>query len=135
MNQRRASREIALQAVYMHELGRIPLEELLQFAWLEDDPTKETAEFARTLIEGTLADLTGIDSLLQKHCRHWKLERLAAVDRSILRVAVCEMRLCADIPAAVTINEAIELGKAFGGENSGQFINGVLDSIQSELKR
>lgn len=88
----------------------------------------ETARFARLLFEGAVEEATVLDGLVRAHAEHWKLERIAAVDRNILRLALYELRNVPENPPAVVINEALELGRRFSGADSVEFINGVLEA-------
>jgi N utilization substance protein B len=90
-------------------------------------------EFAEKLFIGTLARREEIDSLIQQHSEHWRLERMAAVDRNLLRLAVCELQAYPKTPAAVVIDEALEIARRFSSADSVEFINGVLDSIRKSL--
>jgi len=93
----------------------------------------ENDSFANTLFAGVAKESTQLDSLIVKHASHWKLERMAAVDRSILRMATYELQHD-DTPAAIVINEALDLGRRFSGEQSARFLNGVLDAIRKSLR-
>ncbi len=135
MGQRRKAREHALQGLYMHEIGKTPLESIVDFKWLDKQMSEEMKVFSSQLIEGTIKHLDEIDELISKYSRNWKPERLTVIDRSILRLAIHEMVFMDEIPEVVTINESIELGKTFGGENSGQFINGILDAVKKHKLR
>jgi N utilization substance protein B len=130
MGQRHKAREYALQGLYMFDVGKAALDEIKKFDWLDDPMEDEAKDFTFTLIDGTVANLDKIDEVIREYSRNWTLERLTVIDRSILRLAIFEMLFIKDIPAVVTIDESIELGKTFGGENSGQFINGILDSVK-----
>ena len=130
MGQRRRAREHALQGLYMYEVGKTPVRSITQFEWIDGGIPDEVRGFTAELIEGTISNLEKIDSLIKDYSRNWKPERLTVIDRSILRLAIFEMMFMPDIPTVVTINESIELGKTFGGENSGQFINGILDAVK-----
>ncbi len=130
MGHRRKSREYALQGLYMYELSHPPVEEILTFGWIDREIPQDIRDFTIKLINGSVENLAGIDDLIEKHSRNWKIERLSVVDKSILRMSVYAMLYLTDIPVAVTINEGIELGKLYGGESSGQFINGILDAIR-----
>ena len=130
MGQRRRAREHALQGLYMYEIGKAPVKIITQFEWIDGGIPDEVRGFAVELIEGTITNLEKIDSLIKDYSRNWKPERLTVIDKSILRLAIFEMIFMTDIPTVVTINECIELGKTFGGENSGQFINGILDAVK-----
>lgn len=136
MGHRRKAREFALQALYMHETVQKSAEELIELAWVENPVNEEIRNFAVSLINTTIAHIDEIDELIRKHSKNWSFERLTVVDKSILRISICELMNYPDIPPAVTINEGIELGKIYGGESSGQFINGILDAVRrDEIKR
>ncbi len=135
MGHRRKAREYALQGLYMHEISGTPVEDLLRIGWAETPIPDNILEFSVTLIEGTLGHLGEIDDIINTHSKNWKFERLSAVDKSILRISIFALLYLKDIPAAVTINEGIELGKIYGGEGSGQFINGILDAVRKQVFR
>jgi N utilization substance protein B len=130
MGHRRKAREYALQGLYMYELVKTPLDELLALEWVDKNISDDIREFTRSLIRGSIESMPEIDTLIEKHSKNWKIERLDVIDKSILRMSIFAMLNLHDIPMVVTINEAIELGKLYGGENSGQFINGLLDAIR-----
>jgi len=130
MGHRRKAREYALQGLYMSEVGKAPIDEVLKLNWVENKIPDDIREFAETLIRGAIDKVHEIDGLIKNHSTNWKIERISVIDKSILRIAIYEMIYLTDIPAAVTINEGIELGKIYGGESSGQFINGILDAIR-----
>ena len=90
-------------------------------------------DYARTLVEGSLAHQESIDRLVANQADNWRLERMPVVDRNVLRLAVYEMRYQPDVPAVVVIDEAIELAKKFGSEQSGRFVNGILDALRTTL--
>ena len=135
MGARRTGRERALQALYQLEMGSLEPEAALEMAWAsapEEGNAKARAEartFALELVHGVAGQKVEIDRLIQEHSHNWRLDRMAKVDRSVLRVAVYELCFRQDIPKKVTLNEAVELGKRFGTEESSAFINGVLDRI------
>ena len=129
----RKSREIALQGLYMFDTVEKSPEELKKLAWIEDEVSQEIADFAKQLISGTISNIAEIDALIVKHAKNWKFERIAAIDKSILRMSIYALVYLKTIPVAVTINEAIELGKIYGGENSAQFINGILDAVNKSV--
>lgn len=93
----------------------------------------ESARFARRLFEGAVAEAETLDALVREHAEHWRLERMAAVDRNILRLALFEMLRLPETPAAVTINEALEIARRFSDRDSVEFVNGVLDAIRKTL--
>ena len=90
--------------------------------------------FSSLLIEGTWNKREYLDELISRHSENWSLSRMARVDRNILRMAVYELLFCDDIPPKVTLNEAIDLGKIYGSENSGSFINGILDALYADMR-
>jgi transcription antitermination factor NusB len=130
MKQRHKAREYALQGLYMYEVSKSPIENIIEFEWLDANISKDSEEFAVQLIEGVISELENIDSVIKDYSKNWKFERISVIDKSILRLAIFEMLFMKDIPSVVTINECIDLGKTFGGENSGQFINGILDAVK-----
>ncbi len=136
MGHRRKAREYALQALYMYEVARNDVRELVGLSWVDREIPDDIREFSIDLITKTVENVADIDALIKKYTRNWSFERLSLVDMAILRISICAMLFYPDIPVVVTINEGIELGKLYGGENSGQFINGILDSIKnSEIRR
>ncbi|MCX8123759.1 MAG: transcription antitermination factor NusB [Spirochaetes bacterium] len=130
MGHRRKAREYAMQALYMYETVRTPVEELVTLHWVDKEIPEDIRDFAITLIEGTIANVDYIDSLIKQYSKNWKFERINPVDKSILRISIYALLYLDSIPHAVTIDEGIELGKIYGSENSGQFINGILDAIR-----
>ena len=136
MGSRRHSREYALQMLYQMELSGDPLSHVFEHYWRRQaEEDAETREFAERLVQGVAGQKEEIDAFIVKYSTHWKLNRMAAVDKNILRIAVFELKNCKDIPLKVTLNEAIEIAKKFGSEESGSFINGVLDKIAKEFKK
>jgi len=132
---RRRAREYALQFLFQSDFrdGNHKKNNLKQFlSEKEKDP--EVKKFAKEIIEGTLSMLDEIDSLIKKAAENWVLDRMAAVDRNILRCAVYELIQRKDIPPAVTINEAIEIAKKYSTLESASFINGILDKIAQKAK-
>ncbi len=130
MGSRTRARECALQALYQLDTsGGEPRDVLRGILAHFEEADDDTARFAEQLVRGVQAERQQIDELIQKSSAHWKLDRMARVDRNILRLAVYEMLRRADVPLRVSLNEAIELGKKFGSEESSAFVNGVLDKI------
>ena len=130
MSPRTRARELALQYLYGLDLLGEGVQELDEFlGWRASDG--RAIEFARTICLGAREKMTELDELVSRQLDNWSLDRLATVDRNILRIAAWEM-LRGGTPAAVVIDEAIELGKRFGGEDSGGFVNGVLDGLRRE---
>jgi N utilization substance protein B len=130
MGHRRRAREYALQGLYMYELSKTPVERLVKLEWVDETDPDDIRDFAVDLISGSVEHMGTIDELIIKHSKNWKFERLSVVDKSILRLSIYAMLYKRDIPVIVTINEGIELGKIYGGESSGQFINGILDAVR-----
>ena len=134
MGTRRQARESALQMLYQFELsGGDP--EVLLGSEVMDGLSPEVRDFATDLVKGVRDNLAEIDGLIQSHSTNWKLARMAAVDKNILRVAVFELKNRSDIPVKVTINEAVEIAKKFGSTESGAFVNGILDNIAHEIRK
>lgn len=136
MGSRRHSREYALQMLYQFELSGDTLPHIFNHYWKgQAEADEETRLFAESLVQGVATQQQEIDEFIGKFSTHWKLNRMAAVDKNILRLAIFELKNCKDIPLKVTLNEAIEIAKKFGSEESGSFINGVLDKIAKEIKK
>ena len=133
MRKRTRGRELALQLLYMVDArGDEALLGVDDFLKQEAPDETEAHEFARELLSGTLDHQEEIDKAISAAAQNWNLRRMALVDRNILRMAVYEMIYAKDIPAKVSINEAIEMGKRFSTQQSGAFINGILDRIRRE---
>jgi N utilization substance protein B len=127
---RRRSRELALQVLYQLDVtGESDWRGAFELFCGHFEAPEPLKDFARRLVEGVRDNLERIDGLVRDHSENWRLERMSRVDRNILRMAVFELLYCEDIPPRVTLNEAVDLGKRFGTEESGAFINGVLDNI------
>ena len=129
MNRRRA-REYALQILFQLELTDSKLsEEMLNEFWEGNVEKKGVRDFTLTIVKETLANLDAIDETIIKAAENWSLERMAVIDRNILRAATYELTCRSDIPASVVINEAIEIAKKYSTIDSASFINGILDRI------
>lgn len=160
MGMRREARERAVQFLFQHDLNRPEnLEEALNQFWdsqraaalagekgkalwgqkveLPPPTTEETAMrlFAEPLIRGTVEHLAEIDGKIRDYARNWDLHRMAAVDRNVLRLAIYEMLYRDDIPPVVSINEAVDIAKRFSTDESGRFVNGILDKVKGDLMR
>jgi N utilization substance protein B len=147
---RRRAREIALQVLFSLDLnpGLTPAQALAQF-WKDfahevraddgpaggDEAPSEVRTFAEQLVAGTVQNLGQIDGIIQRASKNWRLERMARVDRNVLRLATYELSFVVEVPAKVVINEAIEVAKRYGAQESPAFVNGLLDRISQELKR
>ncbi len=136
MGGRRRGRIIAVQSLYRYDLSGAGLEELFDFSWINGERqavlADETAAFARLLIQGTLENLDAVDAAVRRHLEHWDFKRLARVDLALLRVSVYCLLFQPEIPASVTIDEAVDIARAFGGSDSWRFVNGVLDAVHRE---
>jgi N utilization substance protein B len=135
MTRRRKARELALQFLYQLELqGETdPAPHAAEF-WAQHPLDEEAREFADDLVRGTMTTHRKIDELITRFTEHWDLDRMAVVDRNILRLAVYELGWRTETPPKVVINEAIEIAKKFGTRESSRFINGVLDRVHRELR-
>lgn len=130
MGTRRKARERALQALFFVDMSHHDSGEALLLFRTRFNPSEAILPFFIELTDGVTHNRKAIDTVIERFSKHWKLGRMSCVDRNILRIAVFEILRCRDIPAKVSINEAIEIGKKYGTEDSGAFINGILDSIR-----
>lgn len=135
MGNRRKARERALQALFFVDMCGYEATEALETFRTHFNPPDVILPFFMKLTNGVVCSKSDIDNVIKKFSQHWKIGRMSCVDRNILRIAVFEMLCCEDIPAKVSINEAIEIGKKFGTEESGSFINGILDSVRLALEK
>jgi N utilization substance protein B len=133
---RRKSRELALQMLFQADMGKQSLEEVRRTFWSERGAVgADVRGFADDLFRVATDRTSEIDGLIERHAEHWRMERMAAVDRNILRAAVSELLGFPDTPRAVIINEALEIARKFSSPESVQFINGVLDSVGRDLEK
>jgi len=114
--------------------GGAPAEVYPHF-WKEHEAELEVKTFAEGLVEGVMQERAGLDRIIAGSADHWRIERMAVVDRNILRLAVYELAWLPDTPPVVVLDEAIEVGKKFGSEQSGSFINGILDAVRKRIER
>ncbi len=134
MGTRRKSRELLLQMLFQCDMGKQPPEQVRRTFWAErSDMDPEVREFAEKLFEVAYERAGEINSVIEKHARNWRMERMAAVDRNLLRAAVAEFLAMPETPRPVIINEAIEIARRYSTPESIVFINGVLDSIARDL--
>ena len=130
MGSRHQARERALQILFQYDIhGRPGL--WLDVFWKENEATDEVKAFAERLVAGVLEKKKELDTLIGKYAANWKVSRMPIVDRNILRAGVYELLWMDDVPAKVTVNEAIELAKSFGDDDASKFVNGILDKVLS----
>ncbi|MDD5340963.1 MAG: transcription antitermination factor NusB [Patescibacteria group bacterium] len=137
MSNRHLSRTLAMQTLYEWDFNgqkEKDLKNLLVYNLAEFAPGFDDKDFAQNLVEGVVKNIKEIDELIKKYATEWPLEQITVVDRNILRIGVYELKMDPEIPSKVAINEAIEVAKAFGGESSGKFVNGVLGAIYKEME-
>lgn len=137
MGARTQAREAALAMLYQRELSGDPTEKVIE-SYLEGGLAEEPLEpasrrFAEHLVRGVVARQAELDALIRSGSENWRLERMASVDRNVLRIALFELLDEPETPAAVILDEAVELAKLFGGEESGAFVNGLVDGIRRRL--
>src|SRR4030095_1554857 len=135
MGKRRRAREAAIQYHFWRDLQHGEGPEKADDFWEFCPATTRVREFAQPLIDGMVEHLAEIDERIRRYAENYEVRRIAAVDRNVLRLAIYEMLFRDDIPPVVSINEAIELAKKFGGAESGRFVNGILDQVRKELTR
>ena len=136
MGNRRKSRVLAMQALFYMDMNSNGSKEMqLECFCANFSLSKKARPFFLKLVNGVLQTKSELDSIIENFSDHWKIGRMACVDRNIIRIAVYELMYCRDIPSKVSINEAVDIGKRFGTEESGAFINGILDSIRLALEK
>ncbi len=132
---RRIIREKVMQTLYAFEMSHEPIDFLLDQIAAPLKKDKETFEFAKTLTLKVVECSAEIDAMIRSRVEHWEFNRLAIIDKVVLRIAICELLYFDDIPPKVSINEAIEIARLYSTEKSDKFVNGVLDSIFNDLKK
>ena len=135
MSKRREGREAAVQYLYKLEVHGDRTADLHTDFWNLREAKASVRDFANNLIAGVNAHITEVDDRIKKYAINFEIGRLAAVDRNILRLAIYEMLYCMETPPIVAINEALEIAKKYGGEDSSRFVNGILDKVKGELTR
>jgi transcription antitermination protein NusB len=135
MGTRRKSRELVLQMLFQADMGKQTLDQVRHTFWREHDGVADEAKgFAEELFRAAMDRASEVDALIERHAEHWRMDRMAAVDRNVLRGAVAEMMAFPGTPRAVVINEALEIARKFSSPEAVQFINGVLDSVAKDLE-
>jgi transcription antitermination factor NusB len=136
MRKRTQSREIALKILYASDISKEPAEESTLKFWKNDgEADEDIKEFANFLVSGVSANLKELDETITKYAANWELDRMATIDRNVMRIAVFELLFVPDIPPKVAINEAIDIAKKYGDKDSGKFVNGILDKINKTESR
>ncbi|MDR1893641.1 MAG: transcription antitermination factor NusB [Spirochaetales bacterium] len=137
MGSRRKGRLLAFQALFSWSLVPQSAEELLRFSWLTPEElarnSQESLDFARLLTRGALEKIEDVDAEIRAQLEHWNFDRLNGVDLALLRLSVYALKYQKDIPPSVTIDEAVDMAKIYGGDDSYRFVNGVLDGIKKRL--
>jgi transcription antitermination protein NusB len=131
---RRVLREKVMQALYAHEVSKDPVAHIIANVFEDVAASSPDRVFAERLFTLTVEHQAAIDTIIKKRAANWELDRIALIDRLLLRMGICEMQYFDDIPPKVTINEAIEIAKRYSTEKSGNFINGILDHILQDMK-
>ena len=134
MSTRRKAREYALQMLFQWDITRDQIETIAASFWENIDEPPPVRDFAWQLVSRTVEHVEHIDAIIARHAEHWRLDRMAVVDRNILRLATQEFLNDQETPKTVVINEAIEIARRYSSQESPQFINGILDSIKKELE-
>ena len=135
MGARTSGREAALQMLFALETSGDPIDRVLAAYWRETPGDPEGRDYADAVARGVAGELTQVDEAVRKASTNWRLERMARVDRNVLRLGAWELLHSQSVPRAVILDEAVELAKRFGSEESGAFVNGVLDRIAANLGR
>jgi len=133
MGKRRSSRELALKFLYQFELNEGDLDEQIKVFLERNSPQEDVEIFMKELVLSLLDKMKEIDEIIQKFSDHWVLDRMTVVDRNILRIGTCELLFSFSTPPKVVINEAIDIAKKYGNEDSPEFINGILDKVYKEI--
>lgn len=139
MRRRTKARELALQILYQVDIRKEEADILLEDFWQQEQQAKgkinnSIKEFTTALVKGTLKNLQKINAVISSYAENWELDRMAVIDRNIIRMASFELLYLEDIPPKVSINEAVDLAKRYGDVDSGKFVNGILDRISKEVK-
>ena len=129
MRRRTKAREYALQILYQVDLAHTPPKEAISDFWTFHPVAPDVRQFATQLVDGTLAHWEAIDRIITEHADNWDIARMAVVDRNILRLGIFELLHLAEVPPKVCLNEAVELAKRYGDEESSKFVNGILDAV------
>ena len=135
MSKRRRARELSLRVLYAFELSQNPISDVISKLLKKRGEDDHIYDFCKELIEKTNSHKDEFNDMIRKKALNWEFDRIAVIDRIILRMAMCELLYFDDIPPKVSIDEAIEISKKYSTENSGKFINGILDSVLFEWRK
>tara|TARA_B100000315_G_scaffold210427_1_gene206682 strand:- start:2253 stop:2669 length:417 start_codon:yes stop_codon:yes gene_type:complete len=135
MSKRRKSREHTLKILYRRDITNEDINEVIKNYWKENNINSAITVFSEQLAKGTADNLEKIDDYIKEVSEHWAIDRMGVIDRNLLRMAVHELLFMEDIPLNVTIDEAIEIAKKFGTDDSANFVNGLLDKIKKDLEK
>ena len=135
MGKRRSSRELALKFLYQFELNGGDLDEQIKLFLERNLSQEDVANFMKELVVSIIDKMEEIDEIIQKFSDHWILDRMTVIDRNILRIGTCELLFNFSTPPKVVINEAIDIAKKYGNEDSPEFINGILDKVYNEIRQ
>ena len=135
MGARHSGREAALQMLFQVEASSVSADQAIELFWRTFEADPEGRTYADTLVRGVVENLAAIDERIGKASKNWRIERMSRVDRNLLRLGSYELMLRPDVPRAVILDEAVELAKAFGTDESSSFVNGVLDRIANDVGR
>jgi N utilization substance protein B len=135
MGRRRKAREETLRILYRLEFDNRSLEETIDQYWENKRAHRATREYSTWLVSGVISHLKKIDTIIQQASEHWRISRMALIDRNIIRIAAFELLYEENIAPAIIINEAIEIAKMYSGEEAATFVNGILDAIRKNLKK
>jgi N utilization substance protein B len=127
---KREGRIIAFQALFAYDFHELPLDDILKFDWLEKETDRTSLDYAMFLISGTISNLESIDGIIKSKLRNWDFERISSIDKAILRFSIFSIIYEKELPEKIIINEAIEIVKEFGSDESYKFVNGILDAIR-----
>ena len=133
MGKRRSSRELALKFLYQFELNGGDLDEQIKLFLERNSSLEDVTNFMKELVLSLIDKMEEIDEIIQKFSDHWILDRMTVIDRNILRMGACELLFNFSTPPKVVINEAIDIAKKYGNEDSPEFINGILDKVYNEI--
>ena len=139
MGKRREAREFTVQFLFQGDFDpdchKSDIHGALKLFWEEKEASDDVKQFATELIQGTIAHQAQIDELIRKYTENWEINRIAAVDRNVTRLAIYEMLYRNDVPPVVSINEAVDIAKKFSTAESGKFVNGILDRVRKDIPR